>query len=341
MKEIDALVRPNILALSPYSTARDDFKGKAEVYIDANESPFPSGWNRYPDPRQKALKARISALKGVPAESIFIGNGSDEAIDVLMRVFCTPGHDEVVSIAPSYGMYRVAADINDLLLTEVQLGEGFSLEPEKLLAACTERTKLLFLCSPNNPSGNAFAVSDLLRVAEAFRGITVVDEAYIDFSSQPSLLPQLAEHPRLVVLQTLSKARGMAALRLGLAFAAPRIVELMSRVKYPYNINEAAQKLALEVLENPIEGQVATVLEERARLERELPRFPFVRKIWPSDANFLLVQVDDADATYDHLTRDGIIVRNRNRVKGCQGCLRITVGLPEENDKLLKSLSKL
>ncbi|MBQ2522169.1 MAG: histidinol-phosphate transaminase [Bacteroidales bacterium] len=341
MKEIDALVRPNILALSPYSTARDDFKGKAEVYIDANESPFPSGWNRYPDPRQKALKARISALKGVPAESIFIGNGSDEAIDVLMRVFCTPGHDEVVSIAPSYGMYRVAADINDLPLTEVQLGEGFSLEPEKLLAACTERTKLLFLCSPNNPSGNAFAVSDLLRVAEAFRGITVVDEAYIDFSSQPSLLPQLAEHPRLVVLQTLSKARGMAALRLGLAFAAPRIVELMSRVKYPYNINEAAQKLALEVLENPIEGQVATVLEERARLERELPRFPFVRKIWPSDANFLLVQVDDADATYDHLTRDGIIVRNRNRVKGCQGCLRITVGLPEENDKLLKSLSKL
>ena len=341
MKEIDALVRPNILALSPYSTARDDFKGKAEVYIDANESPFPSGWNRYPDPRQKALKARISALKGVPAESIFIGNGSDEAIDVLMRVFCTPGHDEVVSIAPSYGMYRVAADINDLPLTEVQLGKGFSLEPEKLLAACTERTKLLFLCSPNNPSGNAFAVSDLLRVAEAFRGITVVDEAYIDFSSQPSLLPQLAEHPRLVVLQTLSKARGMAALRLGLAFAAPRIVELMSRVKYPYNINEAAQKLALEVLENPIEGQVATVLEERARLERELPRFPFVRKIWPSDANFLLVQVDDADATYDHLTRDGIIVRNRNRVKGCQGCLRITVGLPEENDKLLKSLSKL
>lgn len=341
MKEIDALVRPNILALSPYSTARDDFKGKAEVYIDANESPFPSGWNRYPDPRQKALKARISALKGVPAESIFIGNGSDEAIDVLMRVFCTPGYDEVVSIAPSYGMYRVAADINDLPLTEVQLGEGFSLEPEKLLAVCTERTKLLFLCSPNNPSGNAFAVSDLLRVAEAFRGITVVDEAYIDFSSQPSLLPQLAEHPRLVVLQTLSKARGMAALRLGLAFAAPRIVELMSRVKYPYNINEAAQKLALEVLENPIEGQVATVLEERARLERELPRFPFVRKIWPSDANFLLVQVDDADATYDHLTRDGIIVRNRNRVKGCQGCLRITVGLPEENDKLLKSLSKL
>ena len=341
MKEIDALVRPNILALSPYSTARDDFKGKAEVYIDANESPFPSGWNRYPDPRQKALKARISALKGIPADSIFIGNGSDEAIDVLMRVFCTPGRDEVVSIAPSYGMYRVAADINDLPLTEVQLGEGFSLEPEKLLAACTERTKLLFLCSPNNPSGNAFAISDLLRVAEAFRGITVVDEAYIDFSSQPSLLPQLAEHPRLVVLQTLSKARGMAALRLGLAFAAPRIVELMSRVKYPYNINEAAQKLALEVLENPIEGQVATVLEERARLERELPRFPFVRNVWPSDANFLLVQVDDADATYDHLTRDGIIVRNRNRVKGCQGCLRITVGLPEENDKLLKSLSKL
>ena len=341
MKEIDALVRPNILALSPYSTARDDFKGKAEVYIDANESPFPSGWNRYPDPRQKALKARISAIKGVPAESIFIGNGSDEAIDVLMRVFCTPGRDEVVSIAPSYGMYRVAADINDLPLTEVQLGEGFSLEPERLLAACTERTKLLFLCSPNNPSGNAFAVSDLLRIAEAFRGITVVDEAYIDFSSQPSLLPQLPEHPRLVVLQTLSKARGMAALRVGLAFAAPRIVELMSRVKYPYNINAAAQKLALEALESPIEAQVKTILEERARLERELPRFPFVRKVWPSNANFLLVQVDDADATYDHLTRDGIIVRNRNRVKGCQGCLRITVGMPEENDKLLKSLSKL
>lgn len=341
MNEIDALVRPNILALSPYSTARDDFKGKAEVFIDANESPFPSGWNRYPDPRQKTLKARIAQLKGVSAESIFIGNGSDEAIDVLMRVFCTPGRDGIVSIAPSYGMYRVAADINDLPLTEVLLGEGYALESEKLLAACDGNTKLLFLCSPNNPSGNAFPVSEILRIAEAFRGITVVDEAYIDFSSQPSLLPQLPTHPRLVVLQTLSKARGLAALRVGLAFASPRIVELMSRVKYPYNINAAAQKLALEALEEPIDAHVATILAQRDRLLRELPRFSFIRKVWPSDANFLLVEVADADATYEHLTRDGIIVRNRNRVPGCRGCLRITVGLPEENDKLLKSLSEL
>ncbi len=341
MNEIDALVRPNILALAPYSTARDDFKGQAEIFIDANESPFPNGWNRYPDPRQKALKARIAQLKGVSADRIFIGNGSDEAIDVLMRVFCTPGSDGIVSIAPSYGMYRVAADINDLPLTEVQLGEGFSLEPEKLLAACNERTKLLFLCSPNNPSGNAFPTDELLRIAEAFRGITVVDEAYIDFSSQPSLLPELDTHPRLVVLQTLSKARGMAALRVGLAFASPRIIELMSRVKYPYNINAAAQQLAMKELETPIDAHVKTILAQRDRLMQELPRFPFVKKVWPSDANFLLVEVADADATYEHLTRDGIIVRNRNRVTGCQGCLRITVGLPEENDKLLKSLSEL
>ena len=341
MNEIDALVRPNILALSPYSTARDDFKGQAEVFIDANESPFPNGWNRYPDPRQKALKARIAQIKGVSADRIFVGNGSDEAIDVLMRVFCTPGRDGVVSIAPSYGMYRVAADINDLPLKEVQLGEGFSLEPEKLLAACDGHTKLIFLCSPNNPSGNAFPTGELLRIAEAFRGITVVDEAYIDFSSQPSLLPQLDAHPRLVVLQTLSKARGLAALRVGLAFASPRIIELMSRVKYPYNINAAAQELAMEALEEPIEAHVATILAQRDRLMQELPRFPFVKKIWPSDANFLLVEVADADATYEHLTRDGIIVRNRNRVTGCRGCLRITVGLPEENDRLLASLTKL
>lgn len=341
MNEIDALVRPNILALSPYSTARDEFKGQADVFIDANESPFPSGWNRYPDPRQKALKARISAIKGIGAERIFIGNGSDEAIDVLMRVFCTPGLDEIVSIAPSYGMYRVAADINDLPFKEVPLGEGFRLEPRKLLDACSGRTKLLFLCSPNNPSGNAFPAADILSVAEAFSGITVVDEAYIDFSSRPSLLPQLDAHPRLVVLQTLSKARGLAALRVGLAFASPRIIELMSRVKYPYNINAAAQQLALKALESPVQAHIATILEERDRLMQELPRFPFVRKIWPSDANFLLVEVADADATYEHLTRDGIIVRNRNRVKGCRGCLRITVGLPEENDRLLDSLAKL
>ncbi|MBO4263621.1 MAG: histidinol-phosphate transaminase [Bacteroidales bacterium] len=337
-EEILALVRPNIRALSPYSTARDEFGGKLGVFLDANESPYQNGWNRYPDPRQQALKKRIGAWKGIGAEQIFLGNGSDEAIDLLFRIFCRPGVDNAVAISPSYGMYAVAAAINDVPLREVPLAEDFSLRPKALLQACDAQTKLLFLCSPNNPTGNAFPRPDIRALLAHFGGILVVDEAYADFSEAGSLLAELPQWPRLVILQTCSKARGLAALRLGMAFADPLIIQLMSQVKYPYNINEATQRLAMEALSQPMDAQVREIVAERGRVARMLASFPFVRKVYPSDANFLLVRVDDADALYEHLIADGIIVRNRNRVPLCRGCLRITIGLQAENDKLLTSL---
>jgi len=339
-EEIEALVRPNIRQLCPYSTARDEFSGRLGVFLDANESPYPTGWNRYPDPRQKELKARIAPIKGVDVGNIFLGNGSDEAIDLVFRVFCTPGEDNVVAISPSYGMYEVAADINDVALRHVQLREDFSLPVEDLLAACDARTKAIFLCSPNNPSGNAIPNGTVFDILERFHGIVVVDEAYIDFCSVPSLLPAIGRFPNLIVLQTFSKARGMAALRLGMAFSQPYIIRLMSMVKYPYNINESTQRLALEALEKPIDREVAEIVAQRIRLVHKFMRFTCIRRTFPSEANFLLVKVDDADALYDHLIADGIIVRNRTRVPGCRDCLRITVGLPEENDKLLESLER-
>ncbi len=337
-EDIEALVRPNIRQLCPYSTARDEFQGKLGVFLDANESPYPTGWNRYPDPRQKELKARIAPIKGVEPENIFLGNGSDEAIDMVFRVFCNPGVDNVVAISPSYGMYEVAADINDIELRHVQLSEDFSLPVEDLLAACDAHTKAIFLCSPNNPSGNAIPNETVFDILERFNGIVVVDEAYIDFCSVPSLLPAIRRYPNLIVLQTFSKARGMAALRLGLAFAQPYTIKLMSMVKYPYNINESTQKLALEALDRPIDKQVAEIVAQRIRLAHKFLKFTCIRRIFPSEANFLLVKVDDADALYAHLIADGIIVRNRTKVPGCKDCLRITVGLAEENDQLLKSL---
>lgn len=337
MNRLESLVRPNIRALSPYSTARDEAQGAPEVFLDANENPFPGlGYNRYPDPRQKALKAKVSALKGLPTENIFLGNGSDEAIDLMFRIFCTPGCDNAVAIVPSYGMYAVAADINDVEVRGVNLGPDFSLPVEELLKAADERTKLLFLCSPNNPSGNAFEPSQLLDLVKRFSGIVVLDEAYADFSAKGSLRAAVREYPNLVVLQTFSKAYGMAGLRLGMAFADAYVIELMNRVKYPYNISQATQELALKALEAPLETE--TIIAQRERLASALPSFPFVKKVWPSDANFLLVQTDDADALYAHLLQDGIIVRNRSRVPLCSGCLRLTVGTPEENDRLLKSL---
>lgn len=337
--DIASLVRPNIRSLCPYSTARDEYKGTLGVFLDANESPYPTGWNRYPDPRQSALKEKFAPIKGVKPENIFFGNGSDEAIDLVFRIFCVPGKDNVVAIAPSYGMYSVAASINDIEVREVQLGENFELPADKLMAACDANTKIIFLCSPNNPSGNAFSNEEVFGVLESFGGIVVVDEAYIDFCSVPSLLGSLDRYPNLVVFQTFSKARGLAALRLGLAFSNEYIIRLMSMVKYPYNINSSTQKLALAALEAPIDGQVAEIVAQRARLAAALPGFSFVRKVYPSQANFTLVKVDDANGLYDHLIADGIIVRNRSKIVGCAGCLRITIGLPEENDKLLKSLS--
>ena len=339
MNSVEALVRPNIRTLSPYSTARDETKGTPDIFLDANESPYPGlGYNRYPDPRQKVLKKRVSALKGLPTENIFLGNGSDEAIDLMYRIFCTPGRDNALAIEPSYGMYTVAADINDVELRQVPLGADFSLPVEEIFAKADNRTKLLFLCSPNNPSGNAFEPSQILEVVRRFPGIVVLDEAYADFSAKGSLRAAVLEQPNLVVLQTFSKAYGMAGLRVGLAFAGAYIIDLMNRVKYPYNLSQATQELALKALEATPEANIREIVSERERLFEALPAFPFVRRVYPSDANFLLVQVDEADALYDVLLSGGIIVRNRSRVPGCSGCLRITVGTPAENDRLLQIL---
>ncbi len=337
---IDSLVRGCIAHLTPYSTARDEYGGELGVFLDANESPYDNGYNRYPDPHQRRLKERLSELKGVPAENIFIGNGSDEAIDLLFRVFCEPRVDNAVAIAPSYGMYKVAAAINDIEMREVQLGEDFALPVDELLRRADARTKLLFLCSPNNPTGNSFPRGDMLRLADGFGGMVVVDEAYIDFSEDGGLRNEIFARPNLVVLQTLSKARAMAGLRVGLALADRRVVELMSMVKYPYNINVAAMRIVERLLDDPVDAKVAVLKAQRDIVAAALARFRFVGRVYPSDANFLLVRVDDADAVYDHLIGDGIIVRNRNRVKGCEGCLRITIGLEEENEKLLKSLER-
>lgn len=338
--EIEALVRPNIRQLCPYSTARDEFKGKLGVFLDANESPYPTGWNRYPDPRQKELKKRISAIKGIEASHIFLGNGSDEAIDLIFRVFCIPGVDNIAAITPSYGMYSVSADINDVEVRPVLLNEDFSLPVDRLLAACDEHTKAVFLCSPNNPSGNAIPNDVIYEVLGSFNGIVVVDEAYIDFCSEPSLLKDIDKYPNLIILQTFSKARGLAALRLGLAFSNEYIINLMSMVKYPYNINESTQRLALEALENPIDAQVSEIIAQRARVSEALTKFSCVEEVYPSEANFVLAKVDDANALYDHLISRQIIVRNRTKMDLCKNCLRITVGLPEENDRMLKAIQE-
>ena len=340
MKDISRSVRRAIAALTPYSTARDEYEGELGVFLDANESPYENGYNRYPDPHQKALKAQIAAIKGLPAENIFIGNGSDEAIDLVFRVFCEPREDNVVAIAPSYGMYKVAAAINDVEIREVALGEDFSLPTDALLAAADEKTKALFLCSPNNPTANSFPREELMRLVEEFDGMVVVDEAYIDFAEAKSLVGEIASHPNLVVLQTMSKAWGMAGLRVGLALADSRVVELMSQVKYPYNINVATMKIVSDLLTKGIDYEVEQINQQRAVVAEALEEFKFVERIYPSDANFLLVRVADADALYEHLIADGIIVRNRTRVKGCEGCLRITIGLKEENVKLIESLKR-
>ena len=339
-KNIDKLVRECIARLTPYSTARDEYQGELGVFLDANESPYENGYNRYPDPHQKALKAQIATIKGVAAKSIFIGNGSDEAIDVLLRVFCEPRVDNVIAIAPSYGMYKVAAAINDVEMREVQLGEEFTLPVGELLAATDEHTKMMFLCSPNNPTGNSFPREQIMRLVEEFDGIVVVDEAYIDFAEAESLKSEIAANPNLVVLQTMSKAWAMAGLRVGLALASQRVVELMSQVKYPYNINVATMSIVDELLRRPIDANVEEIKQQRAVVEQALQQSAAVKKIYPSDANFLLAEVDDADAMYDYLIGKGIIVRNRNRVKGCEGCLRLTIGTPAENEALLKSISE-
>ena len=339
--DIRELLRENIRTLAPYSTARDEYQGELGIYLDANENPYANNYNRYPDPHQKNLKRRLAEIKGVPVEKIFIGNGSDEPIDLVFRLFCEPRRHNAVSIAPTYGMYKVAAAINDVQMREVQLEPGFTLDAEKLLAAADENTRLLFLCSPNNPSGNCFPKKEIEKVIRRFNGIVILDEAYIDFAGQPGFLSELDEYPNLVILQTLSKAWGMAGLRLGLAFAQPLIVDTLSRVKYPYNINVVTQKIVLEQLRKSPDAQIAEIVSERGRVLEGLAKNPVIRKIHPTDANFVLVEVDEPRTIYDRLIGAGIIVRDRSRIKGCEGCLRITIGTPEENDRLLETLKKL
>ncbi len=338
--DIEALVRPNIRTLKPYSTARDEFSGSIGIFIDANECPYNTGYNRYPDPHQRILKEKLSTVKKIETDKIFIGNGSDEAVDVIYRVFCRPGIDNVVSIAPSYGMYSVVADINDIEFREVLLTPNFEMDVKSMLAACDDNTKLMFICSPNNPSGNAFPLNQIIEILDSFKGILVVDEAYVDFSCEPSLISKLDDYPNLIVLQTLSKARGMAALRVGFAFSSPYIISLMSKVKYPYNINAPAQQMALQILDEDIEARVATIKQERVKVTEAITKYKCVKKVFPSDANFVLVKVDNADATYDFLLSKGIIVRNRNRVANCEGCIRITIGTEDENIEMLKALKE-
>ena len=335
ISDVLSLVRGNIRALAPYSTARDEYKGALGVFLDANENPFENGYNRYPDPRQAELKSIIAPKKGVEVEQMFIGNGSDEAIDLCFRIFCEPRIDNVVAIAPSYGMYRVSADINDVEVREVQLRSDFSLPVGELLAAADEHTKLMFICSPNNPSGNIFSIEEVRELLDSFKGILVVDEAYIDFASQPSLTTLLSEYPNLVVLQTLSKAYGLAGLRLGLAFAHRDIMALFANVKYPYNINLAGMERAKELLARDVRSEIELIKSERNRVAAALEQMECVKKVYPSDANFLLVQVSDAVRLYNALIAEKVIVRDRSRVKGCSECLRITIGTPAENDAML------
>lgn len=343
MKALQSLVRPNIWAMEPYSTARDDFKGSGiGVFLDANENPYNSGLNRYPDPHQALLKERIAEIKGISPDRLFLGNGSDEAIDLMYRIFCTPGVDNAVAMAPSYGMYSVAADTNDVRMRQVMLREDFSLDVPAMLAAADEHTKLMFICSPNNPTSNSFPPEDIEALLAGFDGIVVLDEAYIDFSARESFTKRIDEFPGLVVLQTMSKAWGLAGLRIGLAVASPEIIALMSKVKYPYNISVIAQQTALDRISPALkERQVAEILSERAKLEAALSANPLVKKVCPSDANFLLVRFDDPDAVYEALLSRGIIVRNRNTAPLCRGCLRLTVGTPFENERLIASLAEI
>ena len=336
------LVRKNILALQPYSTARDEFKGgDINVWLDANESPYNNGVNRYPDPHQHSLKEKISRLKGVGVENIFVGGaGSDEAIDLTFRIFCEPGVDNAVSIAPSYGVYRVAAAINDIELREVMLTPDFMLPVSELLQAADAHTKLMWICSPNNPTGNAFALAEIETLADSFGGMVVVDEAYVDFSEKGSLLSVLHHHPNLIILQTFSKAWGMAGLRVGMAFASQEIAEIYARVKYPYNLNGPTQMEVMRRMEENISDKVAEIVSEAKSLAETLGRFPFVEKVYPTDANFLLVKVDNADALYDYLLSNGVIVRNRSRVAGCEECLRFTIGTPDENARVINLLNQ-
>ncbi|HEX4958898.1 MAG TPA: histidinol-phosphate transaminase [Lacibacter sp.] len=341
---LEQLVRSNIQSLTPYSSARDEFHGEAKIFLDANEnsigSPLTKWYNRYPDPHQKKIKEKLSAIKGVAPSQIFIGNGSDECIDLLYRAFCNPGKDNVIICPPTYGMYEVSANINDVEVRKARLLDNFQLDLVHMETLVDANTKIIWLCSPNNPTGNSLNREDIEMVLNNFDGLVVIDEAYINFSRQRSFIPELKEYPNLVILQTLSKAWGLAGLRLGMAFASESIINIYNKVKPPYNISAAVQELVVKALDNvqDVNAMIKVLVEERKRLEEELPTLPCVVRVYPSDANSLLVKTVDARAIYNYLLTQEIVVRDRSKVELCEGCLRITVGTARENDELLNAL---
>ncbi len=345
--DLNSLLRPHIAKLQPYTSARDEYTGKEGVFLDANENPFGSiteqDFNRYPDPYQSALKEEIAKIKGVRPGQIFLGNGSDEAIDLLYRAFCNPGKDNVILLPPTYGMYEVSANINDVEIRKVALTPDFQLQPEQILAAADANSKILFICSPNNPSANKAKREDILFLLENFKGLVVVDEAYIDFSDEPSFTNELDRFPNLLVMQTFSKAWGLASLRLGMAFASEELIRILNKIKPPYNISGLTQETVLAAIKDKakVDRMIQDILAEREFLNGELEKLPFVQKTHPSHANFLLVQIPNANQVYNDLIEEKIIVRNRAKVLLCADCLRITVGTREENEALLKALSKV
>lgn len=340
---LQQLVRKNVWNMKAYSSARDEFKGEASVFLDANENPLNDKYNRYPDPLQWKLKEKIAKIKNIEAEKIFLGNGSDEPIDLVIRIFCEPRIDNIVAIDPTYGMYQVCADVNDIEYRKVLLNEDFDIDAQKILEKTDDKTKLIFLCSPNNPTGNLLNKKEIDKILNTFAGIVIVDEAYIDFASETTWLNDLDKYPNLVILQTFSKAWGLAALRLGMAFASDEIIKLFNKVKYPYNVNILTQNFVNEELEKvELRKQwINILLNGREYLKNELAKLSFVEKIYPTDANFLLVKVGDANGIYKKLADKGVIVRNRSSVSLCAGCLRITVGTNDENKTLIETLNTL
>ncbi len=340
---IQKLLRRNVAQLSAYSSARDEFSDKADIWLDANESPFENGINRYPDPRQRELKKAIARLKKVKKEHVFIGNGSDEVLDLLYRAFCEPRLDNVIVTAPSYGMYEVLAEINDVDCRRANLNADFSLNTDNILVKTDENTKLIFICSPNNPTGNTFDVGAIELLLENTKALVVLDEAYIDFSEKPGFLGKLLQYPGLVIVQTLSKAWGMAGIRLGLGFASEEIINVLDRIKPPYNINLLSQQQALTRIENRKEviEQIEVIRKEKQKMKEALQQLPGVKKVFPSDTNFLLVEMKNATAIYTKLLAKDIVVRNRSGILHCNECLRITIGTPEENRRLLTELKKI
>lgn len=342
---MEKLVRQNVANMKPYSSARDEYKadGRKMTFLDANENPFENGVNRYPDPQQEKLKSQFASLKGVNENKILLGNGSDEVLDLIFRAFCEPGRDNVISLPPTYGMYKVLANLNGIQDREVLLTESFQPNVEEILEKVDDNTKLIFLCSPNNPTGNTFLEDSVTELLNNFKGLVIIDEAYIDFSGRNSWLQRLEEFPNLVITQTLSKAYGMAGIRLGICYASEEIISILNKIKPPYNVNELTQQKAAERLRSydEVETEIAQILKQRGFLEKELQKVDFVEKIFPSEANFLLVKVDNADRRYSQLLEKGLVVRNRSNQPLCENTIRFTVGTMRENIKLIKALNEI